>query len=202
VIVLPGLAQADGGPNTLIVYSTQPDNVAADGKGRNSPFTRALVRNIEAPHEEFREILGQVRFAVMSETGGGQVPWDHSSLFDPIFLAGQAQVPTEMDSPPPFGVLAISLPYQGKIQTALVSKERNLGRAMNIAMRECKAKARECSYKLIADRDECFSVAVDSESLAVGWFKALDEQSAAEGAVAHCRESGGRACVAEAQCNY
>jgi hypothetical protein len=202
VIVLPGLAQADGGPNTLIVYSTQPDNVAADGTGRNSPFTRALVRNIEAPYQEFREVLGQVRFEVMSETGGAQVPWDHSSLFDPIFLAGQAQMPTEMDRAPPYGVVAVSLPYRGRIETALVSKERSLGRAMRIAMRECKSKARECSYKVIADGDECLSVAVDQDSLAVGWFRAGDEQSAIKGSIANCSGSGGRACLAEAQCNY
>jgi Caspase domain/Domain of unknown function (DUF4189) len=202
VTVLPGLAQADGGPNTLIVYSTQPDNVAADGTGRNSPFTRALVRHIEAPHEEIREILGQVRYEVMSETGKRQVPWDHSSLFDPIFFAGQAQVPLQRDIPGPYAVLAVSLPYQGRIETGLVSKEPNLGRAVSMAGRECKSKARECSFKLIADGDECIAVAIDPETLSVGWSKAGVEQSATDGAVAHCRESGGQACVPRTSCNY
>ena len=34
---------------TLIAYATQPDNVALDGEGRNSPFTAALLRHIATP---------------------------------------------------------------------------------------------------------------------------------------------------------
>jgi uncharacterized caspase-like protein len=30
----------------MIVYATQPDNVALDGEGRNSPFTTALLKHI------------------------------------------------------------------------------------------------------------------------------------------------------------
>src|SRR5262249_42876078 len=38
-----GLAQVNTGVGTFIAYSTQPDNVALDGNGPNSPFTTALA---------------------------------------------------------------------------------------------------------------------------------------------------------------
>src|SRR5262249_6485460 len=38
-----GLAAVESGIGTLISFSTQPGNVALDGKGRNSPFAGALV---------------------------------------------------------------------------------------------------------------------------------------------------------------
>jgi uncharacterized caspase-like protein len=41
-----GLAQVDTGVGTFIAYSTQPGNVALDGKGRNSPFIAALAKHV------------------------------------------------------------------------------------------------------------------------------------------------------------
>jgi uncharacterized caspase-like protein len=38
-----GLAPVESGSGTLMSFSTQPGNVAADGSGRNSPFTGPLV---------------------------------------------------------------------------------------------------------------------------------------------------------------
>src|SRR5215470_312039 len=44
-----GLAEVHTGVGTFIAYSTQPGNVALDGKGRNSPFAAALVRRVLEP---------------------------------------------------------------------------------------------------------------------------------------------------------
>ena len=41
-----GLAKMDAPSGTLLVYSTDPDNLAGDGKGRNSPFTESLLRHL------------------------------------------------------------------------------------------------------------------------------------------------------------
>ncbi|MEC9343635.1 MAG: caspase family protein, partial [Pseudomonadota bacterium] len=41
-----GLAELKSAPGTLIAFATDPNNVALDGKGRNSPFTTALLANI------------------------------------------------------------------------------------------------------------------------------------------------------------
>jgi len=41
-----GLAPIQSAVGTLIAYATQPDNVALDGEGRNSPFTSAFLKHI------------------------------------------------------------------------------------------------------------------------------------------------------------
>ncbi|MBR0672056.1 caspase family protein [Neoroseomonas soli] len=75
-----GLAQLRAAVGTLVAFSTAPGTVAADGEGRNSPFTRALLRRIEAPGIELRQMLAEVRREVREATGGRQVPWEHSAL--------------------------------------------------------------------------------------------------------------------------
>src|SRR5262249_51931616 len=44
-----GLAQIEVGENSFIAFATQPGNVAVDGSGDNSPFTTALLDNVEIP---------------------------------------------------------------------------------------------------------------------------------------------------------
>ncbi|MFV0295018.1 MAG: caspase domain-containing protein [Hyphomicrobiaceae bacterium] len=75
-----GLAATSAGVGTFIAYSTQPGNVALDGKGRNSPFTTALLHNIGKSGRNINTTMIEVRKAVIQETGGAQVPWDHSAL--------------------------------------------------------------------------------------------------------------------------
>ncbi len=75
-----GLAQVQTGVGTFIAYSTQPGNVALDGKGRNSPFTAALSKVIKEPGRNLTSVMIEVRKDVLTTTGGKQVPWDHSAL--------------------------------------------------------------------------------------------------------------------------
>jgi uncharacterized caspase-like protein len=70
-----GLATAESGVGTLISFSTQPGNVALDGKGRNSPYTGPLVRRIGKPGEDVLSVLTDVRNDVLASTGDKQVPW-------------------------------------------------------------------------------------------------------------------------------
>lgn len=84
-----GLAIAQGGIGTLLVYATQPGNVALDGAGAHSPFTQALLDNIATPDIEVRQMLSRVRGAVLAATDGRQVPWDHSSLTGDFFFVAR-----------------------------------------------------------------------------------------------------------------
>jgi len=79
-VIGTGLASVNVGKGTLVTYSTQPGNVAADGSGVNSPFTAALSRWMGEPGLEVRQMLSRVRKDVLSATYGQQVPWDHSSM--------------------------------------------------------------------------------------------------------------------------
>jgi carboxyl-terminal processing protease len=87
-----GLAPMDSSAaqGTFIAYSTAPGNVAADGSGSNSPYTKALAKNILQPGIGIEEAFRQVRADVMSATGGKQIPWDSSSLTAPFYFKGQA----------------------------------------------------------------------------------------------------------------
>jgi hypothetical protein len=98
-----GLAIAESGIGTLLVYATQPGNVALDGEGGHSPFTAALLDFIATPEIEIRQMLSRVRNAVLTATDGRQVPWDHSSLIRDFFFAPRtaAVTPPEGDTEAP-----------------------------------------------------------------------------------------------------
>ena len=96
-----GLGRIDAtGEGSLIVYSTQPNNVALDGTGRNSPFTAALIRHVATPGLEVRQMLSRVRGDVLDATDHNQRPWDSSSLVGDVFLAGPPAVGGVPPQPP------------------------------------------------------------------------------------------------------
>ncbi|MBS0243558.1 MAG: caspase family protein, partial [Proteobacteria bacterium] len=88
-----GLAPAATGVGTFIAYATQPGNVAQDGAGRNSPFTAALLANLDVKGRNLNATMIEVRKAVIKATDGKQVPWDHSALTGEFyFVPGQEAV--------------------------------------------------------------------------------------------------------------
>ena len=89
-----GLARISGSIGTLIAYATEPDNVALDGEGPNSPFTTALLQHMDTPGLEIRQMLTRVRQEVITATDSQQVPWDHSSLTGDFFFSPEATGPT------------------------------------------------------------------------------------------------------------
>ena len=81
-----GLAEVSTGIGTLIGFSTQPGNVAADGVGRNSPYAGALLAHIENSNKDVSGILVDVRNDVLKATNGVQVPWEHTSLTGQVYF--------------------------------------------------------------------------------------------------------------------
>ena len=80
-----GLAIVTNAPTgTFISYSTGAGQVARDGTGRNSPYTKALLENISKPGLTINEVFMSVRSKVKRETG--QVPWELSSLEGNFFF--------------------------------------------------------------------------------------------------------------------
>jgi invasion protein IalB len=73
-----GLAAISGADGTLIAFATQPNKVAEDGSGRNSPFTAALLKNLPTKGLELRTLMTRVRAEVVVATHGQQRPevWD------------------------------------------------------------------------------------------------------------------------------
>jgi hypothetical protein len=84
-----GLAQVDVGENTFIAFATQPGNVTADGGGENSPFTVALLKNLEIPGLSVSDMMIRVRNETEALTVGRQVPWDQSNLREQFYFTEQ-----------------------------------------------------------------------------------------------------------------
>ncbi len=93
-----GLATMDAPAGILIAYSTAPGAVAADGTGRNSPYTEALTQAIREMHEPVEQVFKHVRVGVMSATAGKQVPWESSSLTGDFYFAAPNKVAPETSS--------------------------------------------------------------------------------------------------------
>jgi uncharacterized caspase-like protein len=71
-------------------YATQLDNVASDGDGRNSPFTKALLRHIGTRGITIQDLMIRVRKAVMEETANQQVPWEEAALNESFYFVPPA----------------------------------------------------------------------------------------------------------------
>jgi uncharacterized caspase-like protein/ankyrin repeat protein len=67
-------------PESVIVYATDPGSTASDGKGRNSPFTKAFLENMDAPGQDIAQMMKRVTRRVQTETDGKQTPWVSTNL--------------------------------------------------------------------------------------------------------------------------
>jgi uncharacterized caspase-like protein len=84
-----GLARVDARGGMVIAYSTQADQVAVDGTGRNSPFTSALVKYIAEPGLEVGSLFRRVAIEVDRMTGGRQLPELWVTLRSEFYLNGR-----------------------------------------------------------------------------------------------------------------
>ncbi len=93
-VALPaqGLARVGKLPGFFTAFATQPDNVAFDGAGRNSPFARALLGHVATPGLDISSMMIAVRNDVFAATGGQQVPADESLLTRQFYFAGKAPI--------------------------------------------------------------------------------------------------------------
>jgi uncharacterized caspase-like protein len=90
-------------PNMLLVYAAAPGKTAADGDGSNSPFTTALLKNIETPGIEVELLMKRVTRDVVQSTKGEQVPERLSRLTaEFVFKAAAAPSPSFATQVPSF----------------------------------------------------------------------------------------------------
>jgi len=77
-----GLARVNAPNGSFVAYSTAPGDVALDGTGANSPFSRAFATEIANKGQPIEITFRNVRRSVAEATANRQTPWDSSSLFD------------------------------------------------------------------------------------------------------------------------
>ncbi len=75
-----GLARVEPTGNVLVAYAAKDGTTADDGASRNSPFTAALLKNLETPGLEVTFLFRNVRDDVMEATKDSQQPFIYGSL--------------------------------------------------------------------------------------------------------------------------
>ncbi len=75
-----GLASVEPAGGTVIAFAAKGGTTASDGDGRNSPYTKALLRHIREPDLDVNMLLRRVRDEVKRDTNNQQEPYDYGSL--------------------------------------------------------------------------------------------------------------------------
>ena len=99
-----GLAKVEpNSPNMLIAYSAKAGSTAADGDGKNSPFTVALSKHLTTPGLDVRRAFGFVRDEVLKTTSNRQEPFVYGSLGgeDVPLVPGPARAAPAASAPSP-----------------------------------------------------------------------------------------------------
>jgi hypothetical protein len=92
-----GLAKIDSPQGMIVAYATQAGRTAEDGAGRNSPYTTAFLKNIEAK-EEIGTIFRRISTDVYESTNHGQLPELSLSLIGEFYLRGKVEIGLKQDT--------------------------------------------------------------------------------------------------------
>ena len=141
-----GLAQVDTGVGTFIAYSTQPGNVALDGKGKNSPFTAALSKHVREPGRDLTSVMIETRKDVLAATTGKQVPWDHSALTGEFYFQ-----PTEAQRSAAVSPGASAEPGAAAAQPRSPEETGNI-----VALAQARERLRQIEEENRADQQKIF----------------------------------------------
>jgi uncharacterized caspase-like protein len=90
-----GLSQMNNlrGKNIIVLFSTDPGNVALDGDpGLGSPFANAVVGEF-GKRQSLDTAIRRITADVDKATASKQAPWRQGDLSFPLFLAGQPRFP-------------------------------------------------------------------------------------------------------------
>jgi uncharacterized caspase-like protein len=117
-----GLAEVRVARGTFIAFATSPNEVAPDGKGKNSLFTAALLKHIGTPGLSITDMMTDVTNEVAQATKDKQEPWQQSSLRAKFyFRPPEAPIPTGTD--PVGSRLALAAAEWGQIKdTRIIAK--------------------------------------------------------------------------------
>jgi caspase domain-containing protein len=125
--VARGLAPTEPSDNVLIAYAARDGTTASDGEGRNSPFTAALLRNIETPGLEISFLFRNVRDEVMAATKREQQPFVYGSLSkEAIYLKPLSTVQPSIARPTTVAKLPMEQDVAKEQANARDNPKRNL----------------------------------------------------------------------------
>lgn len=93
--------QVEEPKNVLVSFATGAGRKVADGEGRNSPFTAALLKHIEEPGLELIALMKRLREDVVRSTAGEQVPSFYISAADDAYFVAALPTPAPLQPEPP-----------------------------------------------------------------------------------------------------
>lgn len=77
----PGMSKVAAPSGTVVAFSTRPGQVARDGEGPLSVYTRHFTKGLrQAPELSVEVFFKRVRAGVVAETNNKQIPWESSDL--------------------------------------------------------------------------------------------------------------------------
>ncbi|MET4040852.1 caspase family protein [Bradyrhizobium sp. RT6a] len=86
-----GLSKVEAPRGTIVSFSTQSGQTAADGSGRNSPYTTAFLKHIEEP-QEIGEVFRDISSDVYDSSGKTQLPELSLSIIGKFYLNGPVSI--------------------------------------------------------------------------------------------------------------
>ena len=118
-----GLSRVSNTPKgTILTYSTDPGNIALDGDGRNSPFAKSLIIEMQKPNQQIEQAFKNVRKELNKLTKGKQTPFTTSSLSGDFYFKKIEKQEVKIKKSTPFTKIKIeakeSKPYFGQYVTA------------------------------------------------------------------------------------
>ena len=167
------------GDETLVAYAAAAGTTAADGRGRNSPYTAALLSHLETPLE-IGLLFRRVRAQVLSTTNGAQRPHEYHSLVGEHYLT--RTLATGASVTVSTAVPAEPAPAADPPQPDL--PEIDIPELHISALRQlAEAGAAEAQTEL-GERYEDGRGVVEDYAVAVSWFRRAAEQGYAPGQAA------------------
>jgi len=114
-----GLAAPEPQVGSLVSFAAKEGTVASDGAGRNSPYTRGLLANLETPGLEVNFMFRKIRDSVIEATGGKQEPFTYGSLpGTSIYLKPPVQTAALQSTVQPQAQLIVPPPASDQIEVS------------------------------------------------------------------------------------
>ena len=143
-----GLSKVEAPRGTIVSFSTQSGQIAADGTGRNSPYTTAFLKHIEEP-QEIGEVFRDISSDVYDSSGKTQLPELSLSIIGKFYLNGPVTVTVAPAAPQaaPRADLARPQRRTGRLRTAsarwvpsrTISRDSRIASSPRLPRHELKA---------------------------------------------------------------
>ena len=161
------------GDETLVAYAAAAGTTAADGRGRNSPYTSALLSHLEEPLE-ILTLFRRVRAHVLASTNGQQRPHEYQSLVAEHYLS----VPPTAEAVPAAPAVPAVVAALDAVPPAAVDVE--VGDLHVVRLRQLAEQGNASAQRELGERYEegRGGVALDYRE-AVAWYR----RAAAQGDV-------------------